>query len=56
MRSHRLMRPAAHWSHGGVTPRVAQVSTGTTTARRPSSRSPTTSWPGVNGNETIGSK
>ena len=56
MRSQRLMAPLAHEAHGGSMPRVAQVRTGTSTAREPSSRSPTTSWPGVNGKLTIGSK
>ena len=40
--------PAAHWSHAGSMPRATQLRTGTTT-RGPSSRSPTTSWPGRTG-------
>ncbi len=36
-------------------PRVTQPSTGSSTTRRPSGSSATTSWPGTNGNETIGS-
>src|SRR3546814_211529 len=49
------MRPAAQAAQGGSIPRATQLSTGTTTTRVPSSSSPTTSWPGVNGNDTIGS-
>ena len=41
--------------HGGSMPRTRQCSTGSTTTRRPSSASPTTSWPGTNGKLTIGS-
>ena len=55
MRSQWLMRPSAHGRQTGRMPRATQLRTGTTTARCPSSRSPTTSWPGVNGNDTIGS-
>jgi hypothetical protein len=48
--------PRAQAGHGGSMPRAAQPSTGSITTRVPSSRSPTTSWPGMNGNDTIGSK
>ena len=47
--------PAAQGPHGGEMPRAAHPSTGSTTTRRPSGPSATTSWPGTNGNETIGS-
>ena len=55
MRSQWLMWPSAHGEHTGEKPRVTQLRTGTTMTRVPSSRSPTTSWPGVNGKDTIGS-
>ena len=55
MRSQWLMWPSAHGPHTGWIPRATQLSTGTMATREPSSRSPTTSWPGVNGNETMGS-
>ena len=55
MRSQWLMRPAAHASQTGAMPRATQLRTGTIATRVPSSSSPTTSCPGVNGNDTIGS-
>ena len=55
-RSQRLGWPPAHWAQAGSMPRTAQVRIGTTTTRRSSSRSPTTSWPGTKGNDTMGSK
>jgi hypothetical protein len=62
IRSHRLVSPAAHATHGS-TPRAAQVSTGSTTTRVPfgrssqsSSSSATTSCPGTNGSDTTAEK
>ena len=60
-RSQRLIRPSAQASHTGSMPRMAQCSTGMSTARPSgspsrSTTSPTTSWPGTNGKDTIGSK
>ncbi len=49
------VRPAAQNEHGGSMPRGMQLRTGSTTTR-PSSESATISWPGTNGNETMGSK
>jgi hypothetical protein len=42
-RSHRSVAPSAQASHGGSMPRAAHASTGSTTTRVPSSRSPTIS-------------
>jgi hypothetical protein len=59
MRSQLPRSPRAQAEHGGEIPRVTQPSTGSSTTRSvPSvpSRSATTSWPGTNGNDTIGSK
>ena len=57
MRSQRLIALGAHWAHGGSMPRDgAGEDRDEHDARAPSSRSPTTSWPGTNGNDTIGSK
>ena len=53
---YRLMLPAAQPPDTGAMPRTAQCNTGMRTARDPSGRSPTTSWPSTNGNDTIGSK
>ena len=56
--------PRAQAAQTGSMPRVTQPSTGSTTTRpagsaavaAASGRSATTSWPGTNGNDTIGSK
>ena len=55
-RSQLPRSPRPHGAQSGEMPRVTQPSTGSTTTRRPSSVSATTSWPGVNGKLTIGSK
>ena len=59
MRSQLPRSPRAQAAHTGEMLRATQPSTGSSTTRSvPSvpSRSATTSWPGTNGNDTIGSK
>ncbi len=59
MRSQLPRSPRAHAGHGGEMARATQPRTGSSTTRSEPSvpwRSATTSWPGTNGNDTMGSK